>query len=245
MTDKCQAALCGGCAWWRREPRCPPCRLACRIDGIRPAILVSLYLAWHTQWCLLLAHHSGFPTCALHARSRGGTRVLCRRGCMPHDSWWLRGSTLHSFDYSLRKESSLASLLPSSRERYISSTHPSRQGRGLERRPATPCRAEPQCAMSLYREVAPKPPLDQYGPNDWCWDPPPIPERRQLPTETKGCFENLYKWHLKTWLKIQIQILSDRQVQIEWFKILHITNLNIYPMPLIPYFYDHPIILHN
>jgi hypothetical protein len=46
MRDKCQASLSGGMAGWHYETRCPTCRLAHCTDGMRPAGLISLYLAW-------------------------------------------------------------------------------------------------------------------------------------------------------------------------------------------------------
>jgi hypothetical protein len=153
MKAKCQAALCGGYARWCREPRCPSCRLARRADGMRPAGLVSLYVPGTRNDLFCLPTAVGFlRVLSMHVPGAGHESFVTGDAChalIPDDSVVAPCTPLTV--PSLGKESSLASLLPPSREGYLSTTLPSRQGRGLEQRPATPCRAGPQCATPVCR----------------------------------------------------------------------------------------------
>jgi hypothetical protein len=141
MTAKCQAALCGGYARWCYEPCCPPCRLARRTDGTRPAGLVSLHVSGTHNDVFYLPTAVGFLcVLSMHVPGAGHKSFVAGGAChtlIPDDSGVAPCTPLTV--PSLGKESSLASFLLPSREGYLSATLPSRQGRGLEQRPTMPC----------------------------------------------------------------------------------------------------------
>jgi hypothetical protein len=111
---KCQAALCGGYARWRREPRYPPCRLARRTDGTRPASLISLYFPGTRNDVFCLPTAMGFLSVpSMHVPGAGHESFVAGGAChalIPDDSGVASCTPLTV--PSSGKESSLASLLP-------------------------------------------------------------------------------------------------------------------------------------
>jgi hypothetical protein len=133
MTSKCQAALCGGYARWRREPCCPPCRLARGTDGMRPADLISLYVPGTRNDVFFLPTAVGFlHVLSMHVPRAGHESFVAWGTChalIPDDSG-VAPCTPLTIPF-LGKESSLPSLLLPSRKGICQLQFPPAKGGAL------------------------------------------------------------------------------------------------------------------